>query len=285
MLEWGMSHTDTRPSPIAGNWYSSDPEQLRAEINGYIDNTALPKLNGEVVAVVAPHAGYRYSGPTAGYAFRSVLGQSFDLAAVISPYHKFFSTPLLTSGHQAYRTPLGVVPIDQEALGALNKYLADNTGETLTKITNDAEHSLEIELPFLQCALEGDFDLLPVMISTEDFDLAQAVGKGLAEVLRSRNALLVASTDLSHFYSEDVANALDKEMLDQIVKMSPEGMMDAKHTGTGEACGLMAVIAVMTAAKELGANTAKLLHYSTSSEASGDYDRVVGYGAVVFLKE
>ena len=119
---------------------------------------------------------------------------------------------------------------------------------------------------------------------TEDFDLAQAVGKGLAEVLRSRNALLVASTDLSHFYSEEVANTLDKEMLKQITELSLRGMMDAKRSGMGEACGLMAVIAVMTAARELGANTAKLLNYSTSGEASGDYDRVVGYGAVVFLR-
>ena len=280
-----MSHTDTRPSPIAGTWYSSNPDQLRAEINGYIDNASLPKLKGEVVAVVAPHAGYRYSGPTAGYAFRSVLGRSFDLVAVVSPYHKYFSTPLLTSGHQAYETPLGAVQIDQEALQVLNKYLENNTGESLAPITNDAEHSLEIELPFLQCVLDGNFDLLPVMISTEDFDLALAVGKGLAEILHSKNALLVASTDLSHFYSEDIAKELDKEMLDQIVAMSPEGMMDAKHSGTGEACGLMAVIAVMAAAQELGANTAKLLHYTTSGETSGDHDRVVGYGAVVFLKE
>lgn len=280
-----MSHTDTRPSPIAGTWYSSNPDQLRAEINGYIDNASLPKLKGEVVAVVAPHAGYRYSGPTAGYAFRSVLGRSFDLVAVVSPYHKYFSTPLLTSGHQAYETPLGAVQIDQEALQVLNKYLENNTGESLAPITNDAEHSLEIELPFLQCVLDGNFDLLPVMISTEDFDLALAVGKGLAEILHSKNALLVASTDLSHFYSEDIAKELDKEMLDQIVAMSPEGMMDAKHSGTGEACGLMAVIAVMAAAQELGANTAKLLHYTTSGETSGDYNRVVGYGAVVFLKE
>jgi hypothetical protein len=280
-----MSHTDTRPSPIAGTWYSGDPKQLRTEINGYIDKAALPKLKGEVVAVVAPHAGYLYSGPTAGCAFRSVLGQSFDLVAVVSPYHKFFSTPLLTSGHQAYETPLGTVAIDQEALQTLNKYIEDNTGESLTPITNDAEHSLEIELPFLQCALKDDFNLLPVMISTEDFGLAQEVGKGLAEVLRSRNALLVASTDLSHFYPEDIANELDKEMLKQITELSLEGMMDAKDSGTGEACGLMAVIAVMAAAQELGANSAKLLHYSTSGEASGDFERVVGYGAVVILKE
>jgi AmmeMemoRadiSam system protein B len=280
-----MSHTDTRPSPIAGTWYSSNSEQLRAEINGYIDNASLPKLKGEVIAVVAPHAGYRYSGPTAGYAFRSVLGQSFDLVAVVSPYHKFFSTPLLTSGHHAYKTPLGAVPIDQDALQALNKYLEDNTGESLTPITNDAEHSLEIELPFLQCALEDDFGLLPVMISTEEFDLAQEVGKGLAGVLHSRNTLLVASTDLSHFYSEEVANELDKEMLKQISELSPEGMMDAKDSGMGEACGLMAVIAVMTAAQELGANTAKLLHYTTSGQVSGDHQRVVGYGAVVILQE
>lgn len=279
-----MSRTDTRPSPIAGTWYSSNPEQLRTEINGYIDKAVLPEFQGEVVALVAPHAGYRYSGPTAGYAFRSVLGHSYDLVAIVSPYHQFSNNPLLTSRHRAYETPLGAVPIDQEALQALNDFLVKNESEIPVPISNDREHSLEIELPFLQCALERDFNLLPVMISGDDFSLAQALGKGLAEVLRSRNALLVASTDLSHFYPENVANDLDNEMLKHIATLSPEGMIDARRSGKGEACGLMAVVAVMAAAQELGANAAQLLHYSTSGQTSGDYQRVVGYGAVVFLK-
>jgi len=280
-----MPLTDIRPSPIAGTWYSPDPEQLRQEIIAYIDEATLPEIEGEVVAVVAPHAGYRYSGPTAGYAFRTVHGHDYDLVAVVSPYHQFHAKALLTSAHQAYATPLGAVPVDKEALQTLNDKLEKNRGEVPTPISYDGEHSLEIELPFLQCALKGDFNLLPLMVSGDNYSLAQEVGKGLAEVLRSRKSLLVASTDLSHFYAENVANQLDEEMLKHITSLSPEEMIEAKRSGKGEACGLMAVVAVTVAALELGAAKAHLLHYSTSGQTSGDYQRVVGYGAVVFLKE
>ena len=279
-----MSITDIRPSPIAGTWYSGDAENLRRQIGEYIDQADLPKLAGEVVAVVAPHAGYVYSGPTAGYAFRSVLGNTYDLVAVISPYHQYHASSLLTSAHQAYQTSLGTVPIDQGALQALNETLEANTGEALAPISKDGEHSLEIELPFLQVALEGDFKLLPVMISAGELATVQELGKGLAEVLRPRNALLVASTDLSHFHAEKAANELDQEMLKHIAALSPEGMVKAQQTGKGEACGIMAVIAVMEAAQALGATKAQVLHYSTSGQTSGDYSRVVGYGAAAILK-
>lgn len=276
--------TDIRPSPIAGTWYSSDPAQLRREVEEYINQAEPPELAGEVVALVAPHAGYRYSGPTAGYAFRAVLGKSYDLVAVVSPFHQYHMNSLLTSAHEAYHTPLGTIPIDQDALQTLNIHLEEHAGDTLTPISRDGEHALEIELPFLQVALEGDFKLLPVMISASDTAVAKTLGAGLAEVLGERDALLVASTDLSHFYSEKAATELDNEVLKHIAALSPEGMVEAVKSGKGEACGVMAVLAVMEAAKALNANTAQVLHYSTSGEASGDYKRVVGYGAAAFLK-
>jgi len=211
-----MALTDTRPSPIAGTWYSDRPDQLRKEVRGYIDQAEVPDLPGEVVAVMAPHAGYAYSGPTAGYAFRCILGKSYDLVAVASPYHPFQTYPFLTSAHEAYETPLGVLPIDKDALQSLSDYMDEHAGEGLMALTKDPEHSLEIELPFLQVALEGDFKLLPVMLSGADVAGSQALGAGLAEVLKGRNALLVASTDLSHFHNEETANRLDEEMLKAI---------------------------------------------------------------------
>jgi AmmeMemoRadiSam system protein B len=279
-----MTPKNIRPSPIAGTWYSGHPDQLRQEVQEYIDQADLPELSGEVVAVMAPHAGYLYSGPTAGYAFRCVLGQSYDLAAVISPYHQFQRYPYLTSAHDAYQTPLGDIPIDIEVLRNLSDYLGEYTGMPLMSLSKDPEHSLEIELPFLQVALEGDFKLLPVMLSGVDLAASQALGAGLAEILKGRNALLVASTDLSHFHAEEEAKRLDEEMLKQVAALSPEGMVEAMRTGKGEACGIMAVIAVMEAAQALGATTAHILHHSTSGKSSGDYGRVVGYGAAAFLK-
>ncbi|HMD88283.1 MAG TPA: AmmeMemoRadiSam system protein B [Anaerolineaceae bacterium] len=279
---------EIRPSPIAGTWYQGDPERLAKQIDGFIQAAKLPDLKGEVVGLIAPHAGHRYSGRTAGYAFRSVLGQQRDLVAVVSPLHGFFPEPLLTSAHQAYATPLGTVPVDREAVYELDRCLRQEANIHLTAVANDSEHSLEIELPFLQRALVGGFKLLPVMIRSQTPSLAGQLGRALAEVIRQNGSrhsvLLVASTDLSHFYSEIEANRLDAEMLKQIGLFSPEGVLEAEHSGRGYACGFMAVASVMYAARELGANAVEVLHHSTSADETGDHDSVVGYGAAVLLK-
>jgi len=279
---------EIRPSPIAGTWYLGDPQRLAKQVDGFIQAAKMPPLNGEVVALISPHAGHRYSGRTAGHAFRCVLGQTRDLVAVISPLHGFFPEPLLTSAHQAYATPLGTVPIDREAVFELDHCLRQSANIRLTPVANDSEHSLEIELPFLQRALAGSFNLLPVMIRSQTPQLAVLLGSALAEVIRHTNrehgTLLVASTDLSHFYPEPEANRLDAEMLNQIGQFSPEGVFEAERSGRGFACGVMAVATVMVAARELGANAVEVLHHSTSGDETGDHDSVVGYGAAVLLK-
>jgi AmmeMemoRadiSam system protein B len=275
---------DLRPSPIAGFWYSASPQRLSQEIDEYMNQANLPALRGEVIGVIAPHAGYRYSGHTAGYAFRSVQGHQYDLVVVASPLHAYHPAPFLTSGHDAYSTPLGNIWIDTQAIDDLEKYLDEQIGEQVTRIRNDGEHSLEIELPFLQCALEGDFKLLPLMVRSQNTQAIEQLGKGLAEILRNRNVLLVASSDLSHFYPETVANQLDDEMLKQVSKFSPEGVLTTEHKGTGFACGSGAVAAVLWAARALGADTVKVLHHSTSADETRDRSSVVGYGAAVILK-
>ena len=282
------SIAEIRPSPIAGTWYLGDPERLAKQIDGFIRAAKLPPLDGDVVALIAPHAGHRYSGRTAGHAFRCVLGQQRDLVVVVSPLHGFSPDPLLTSAHKAYATPLGAIPIDREALYALDRTLRQDAGLTLMALANDNEHSLEIELPFLQRALAGDFRLLPLMIHSQAPDLAQQLGHALAQVIqqnpRPNGALLVASTDLSHFYPELEADRLDSEMLKQIGEFSPTGVLEAEQSGRGFACGVMAVASVLYAARELGANAVELLHHSTSADETGDHDSVVGYGAAVVLK-
>lgn len=277
---------EIRPSPIAGMWYSADAQSLAAEIDGYLDKAVLPAWEGEVIAVIAPHAGYRYSGPTAGYAFRSVMGQSPDLVAVVSPLHAYHAAEVLTTRHKAYATPLGTIPVDRAALQQLTDALAREGSSpfALASLANDTEHALEIELPFLQRALAAPFSLLPLMVRSLSAAVLLRLGQALAEVARSRNALLVASTDLSHFYPENTAAALDREMLAQIESFSPEGVLDAEQRGLGFACGAGAVAAVLWAAKFMGADTVKVLHHSTSAKETGDRRSVVGYGAAVVIK-
>ena len=272
-----------RPSPIAGTWYSNNPKKLTAEIDAYLEDAVLPVLDGDVVALIAPHAGYVYSGAVAGFAFATVRDRDFDLVALLSPLHAPHRDAFLTSAHYAYSTPLGNIPIARDAVDAADKLLRAELDFGITPIASDREHSLEIELPFLQRALKNGFELLPIMIRSTNAQELAVLGKALAKVLHGKNVLLVASTDLSHFYSQEDAKTLDSEMLHQIETFSPEGVLKAEEMGRGFACGRGAVAATLYAARELGADNVKILNYATSGDVSGDYSSVVGYGAAVVL--
>ena len=275
---------DIRPSPIAGQWYPSSSTRLAANVDGYIDAAKLPELTGEVIAVIAPHAGHIYSGPVAGYAFAALRGMKPDLVSVISPMHYAYPSALLTTAHQAYQTPLGAILIDQVALDKLDSNLKEELGLSLTRVRSDPEHSLEIELPFLQRILKEGFRLLPVMVRDVKPHVTRGLGRALAKTLQGCNAILVASTDLSHFYPQKVAETLDTEMLHRIEAFDPEGVLMAEDEGKGFACGRGAVAAVLWAAKELGADQVKILHHATSGDVTGDYTQVVGYGAAVVTR-
>ena len=273
-----------RPSPLAGTWYEADPQALARSVDGYLAAAKLPDLPGEVIAVIAPHAGHIYSGAVAGYAFAAARGLTPQRVAVISPMHNLYAQPLLTSAHSAYQTPLGEIPLDTALIAALDARLHEKLGFGLTPVANDPEHAVEIELPFLQRVLQPAFHLLPVMMRSQTREVARELGAALAETLRDRPALLVASTDLSHFYPQAIAKRLDAAMLDQVAAFSPEGVLDVQDSGKGEACGIGALAAVLWAARALGADTVKVLRHGTSGDVTGDMRRVVGYGAAVVLK-
>ena len=275
---------DVRPSPIAGRWYEGDPDMLARTVDQYMDDARLPDLNGEVIAVIAPHAGHLYSGPVAGYAFAALRGRSPDLVAVIAPMHQPYFESLLTTAHAAYSTPLGEIPVDKEALHELDAILKSELVFGLSPVQQDPEHSLEIELPFLQRALASQWKLLPVMVRVREASISQRLGKAIARVLRGKNAVLVASTDLSHFYNQQTALTYDRAMLREIEAFNPEGAFDLERAGKGFACGLGAFTAVMWAARELGADQVKVLRHATSGNVTGDYSSVVGYGAAAILR-
>jgi AmmeMemoRadiSam system protein B len=275
---------DVRPSPIAGKWYEGDPQILARLVDKYLDEAQLSELDGEVIAVIAPHAGHTYSGAVAGYAFAALRGRKPDLVAVIAPMHQPYFEPLITTAHDAYSTPLGEIPVDQDALRELDAALKSELGFGLSPIPRDPEHSLEIELPFLQRALSPEWKLLPVMDRARDPRISLGLGKALAQVLRDKNFVMVASTDLSHFYNQQTALNYDRAMLNAIENFDPESAFDLERAGKGFACGLGAFTAVMWAARELGADKVKVLRHATSGNVTGDYSSVVGYGAAAILK-
>jgi len=275
---------DSRPSPIAGQWYPGQPDRLASSVDSYLEAASNPEISGDIIAIIAPHAGHRYSGLVAGHAFAAVRGLEPDLVAVISPMHQPYHQPLLTSAHEAYQTPLGSIPIHRDAVDALDGYLQNSLEFGLAAIYSDTEHSLEIELPFLQQALKGQFSLLPVMVREQTPKVMQSLGTALSETIQESKALIVASTDLSHFYPQEIANQFDQEMLRRIEAFDPLAVLQAEDEGKAFACGRGAVAAVLWAAQDLGADKVTIVNYATSGDVSGDYSQVVGYGAAVITR-
>jgi AmmeMemoRadiSam system protein B len=276
--------TDLRPSPIAGTWYPGNPDILTESVDSQLQASIVARPPGEVIAVVAPHAGHRYSGQVAAHAFRCLAGSHPEVVAVVSPLHQPYPGRILTSAHEAYATPLGAIPVDRNLVDRVAEELARQGGYRLETIARDQEHSLEIELPFLQRTLASPFRLLPIMLRDQSKAVAHALGRSLAAVLRDRSAVFVASSDLSHFYPDEIARRLDTELLARVESLAPDRVLEAEEEGVGFACGRGAIASVMWAAMELGADRAQVLAYANSGDVTGDTDSVVGYGAVVIYR-
>lgn len=275
---------EIRPSPIAGQWYSSNPTKLGAELDGYISEAILPPLDGEIIGIVAPHAGYRYSGPVAGHAFAAIRHLRPDVIVVLSPMHSPYRENFLTTGHDYYWTPLGKIPVDKGAISEISRIMQERDKNQLHPVFNDPEHSLEIELPFLQRIYSHDFSIIPIMVRDMTLADCETLGRAIHLVLQNWKALAVISTDLSHFYPENEANRYDTHMLKMISNLSPEGVLNAEIAGDGFACGAGAVLAGLFYAKLAGAKKGVILKYGTSGVRTGDYSSVVGYGAIALIK-
>jgi AmmeMemoRadiSam system protein B len=276
---------DIRPSPIAGKWYPGDAARLAESVDNYIYSAQIPSIEGKVIGIMVPHAGHLYSGSVAGYAFATLRGLTPDLVVIVSPMHHPYYQPLLTTSHLAYGTPLGPVLLDKETMLALDSQLRETLGFGLSAVRQDPEHSLEIELPFLQRVLANEFHLLPVMVRDQSARTTEALGHAIAKTVAEKNCVLVASTDLSHFYPQRVANVLDAVILDEVEAFNPLGVLQADEEGKGFACGKGALAAMLWAAKDLGADHVQVLHHATSGDVTGDFNQVVGYGSAVVTRQ
>jgi AmmeMemoRadiSam system protein B len=276
---------DIRPSSIAGTWYPGEPKALSQSIDRYLQAAEPVQIDGEVIGLITPHAGHRYSGLVAAHAFHCLEELKPQTVAVLSPLHHPHPAKVLTTAHEAYGTPLGRVVVDGELLQRIEDELTRNWGIEIQRLRDDNEHSLEIELPFLQHCITEPFTLLPIMLRDQSKATVKAVGQSLASVLADRVALIVGSTDLSHFYPQEVAQKFDKEILNRLEAFDPSGILAAEEKGVGFACGRGAMAASMWAAKALGADSVRVLKYATSGDVTGDYHSVVGYAAAVIYRQ
>jgi AmmeMemoRadiSam system protein B len=274
---------DVRPSPIAGTWYPEDPDILARSIDALLASSEAEPPKGEIIGLVAPHAGHRYSGGVAAHAFRLVQGIRPQIVAAVSPMHHVYDEPVLTTSHAAYGTPLGTIEVATDAVDRLDQALAPS-GLSLARVARDPEHALEIELPFLQRALKPGFRLLPIMLRDQSRSVVEAVGRALGTILAGTEALLLASSDLSHFFPGAVARRLDQEMLARLHAFDPVAVLSAEEEGLGFACGKGALAAVLWASAALGADRVDILRYANSGDVTGDDLSVVGYGSAVIYR-
>jgi len=277
--EMGMK--EIREPALAGSWYPGDPEILSRDVKRYLENAKKEKVDGEIVALVSPHAGYMYSGQVAAYAYKLIEGKSFDTVVVVGPSHRFPFKGASLWDRGGFRTPLGVVPVDDE----LSKKLMEKRKEIrFIPEAHNQENSLELQIPFLQTVLKS-FKLVPIAMEPDwSWETCQYLASAIAETVRGKKVLLVASTDLSHYYTYNIAIELDRIFLNHIERFDIEGLNRDLKSNRTEACGGGPVVTIMLAAKTLGANQGKVLKYLNSGDVTGDRSRVVGYAAGVFYK-
>lgn len=272
-----------QPHFADGMWYGATPTQLQREIQGYLEQAPANPDLGEVIGLVAPHAGHFFSGHVAGAAFASLKQGAFETVILIGPDHRGSTLgQIATLDVDAWRTPLGDIPVDRDFLQALQNEI------DLKLLSSDNEHSLEIELPFLQMTLK-EFKLVPLMMGDQSPSTCRQLADALATVIntdRFSSTLLVASSDLSHFFDDDTARRLDKDTIQFMLDLDGDGLIrhsTSSRRGEG-ACGAGPVATIIHAAKALGADQAHLLKYATSGDVHPRKDSVVGYVAVAFSK-
>ena len=268
-----MDQTVRKPA-VAGQFYADNPEALRKEITAYLNAAAAPAPGGDIVAIVSPHAAYMYSGQVAAYGYNLVRGATYDDVVVIAPSHtEYFSYASVFPG-TAYRTPLGDIPIDTD----LARLIASKTDLVKSDMKGHevrpfqrSEHSLEVQLPFLQVAL-GDFRLVAIVMGDQSARTVEALGSALAGALKGKNVLIVASTDLSHYLDYETAAERDRRTADAVLAF------DVDSLGEHDACGYRGLCGLLLAARERMLH-AHLLDLRSSGDTAGDRGRVVGYGA------
>jgi hypothetical protein len=274
-----------RQAAVAGSFYPADPAALSAMIDEMLAHANVTPVDEPILAVVAPHAGYQYSGPVAAYTYAVLKGHKYARVVVIAPSH--FEGFDFTSVYEgdAYQTPVGNVPVDKAFARQLVKMsstmrLSSQGHESTSK---GGEHALEVQLPWLQKVL-GSFELVPIVMGDQSYENSRALAVALAKLIENGDTLVVASSDLSHYHPYNEAVKIDRKSLHALESWDYFNMSRNFQSRTWEACGGAPIVAAMIYAERKGANQARVLKYANSGDVTGDRSRVVGYSADIFVK-
>lgn len=266
---------------VAGSFYPAEKAKLTAEVDRYLDQGGSPSGEGRLLALIAPHAGYVYSGHVAGHSYAKIRGKDIRTVILIGPAHHAAVNGAVIYPGGGLKTPLGVVPVNDSLVRSL---ASDQNGVKLAAEPFSREHSLEVQLPFLQRALR-EFSVVPILVGRMTSDSYRHLADGLAAILKKdEHSLLVISTDLSHYHAADKAGKMDRKVLDAAERLATGELERALMSGQGEMCGAGAVLYGLAAARGAGATEGELYQYADSGDVSGDKSYVVGYGALGFYR-
>ncbi len=262
-----------RHAAVAGRFYPKERERLAASLRSYL----APTTTEPAIGCVAPHAGYIYSGAVAGAVFSAI--EVPQIVIVLCPNHTGRGVPLSIMSRGAWETPLGQVPIDENLAARLKQRFPALTEDSEAHL---AEHAIEVELPFLQTRNPG-LRLVPIALGTGDFQALEMLGQAMAHIIlaQAERVLIVASSDMNHYENDAITRVKDGRAIERILALDPRGLFDVVTKEEISMCGFGPTVAMLTAAKKLGAVSAQLVRYATSGDVSGDREMVVGYAGVV----
>ena len=273
----------------AGTFYDARPEALRKQVEDCFSHTlgvgSLPRLREDgprkVLALISPHAGYMYSGPVASHAYHRLAEDGRpNVFIILGPNHTGFGSGVSLMVEGAWRTPLGDSMVDSEVAAQIVK------ASTLMDVDEQAhrfEHSIEVQLPFLQF-IYGTVRIVPICFLMQDLETSREVGEAIAEAVKGLNAVIIASTDLTHYEPQRVASVKDHRVIEAIQGLQEATVQEVVESNSVSMCGPGPVMATLVAARRLGAQKADLLCYKTSGDITGDYGSVVGYASLLFTK-
>ena len=277
-----MPSKHIRPHAVAGMFYSNNPTVLSAKINAFFDEATPPQISGSIFALISPHAGYMYSGLTAAYGYKTLHQQQFETAIIVAPSHfEFFENVSVFPG-KSYATPFGEIEIADELRSLL---LKENNNVIAHEIGHRKEHAIEVQLPFLQLLFGDKIKMLPIVIGNQTRENCFSLAETLATISSGKNIVLIASSDLSHYYSTEIANELDERFIDCVKHFDEDDLMTKLENNETEGCGGGCVVAVLHAAKLLGATSSKILHHCNSGDVTEERESVVGYMSEVAFRE
>lgn len=268
-----------RRAAVAGSWYPGSADALASEVDRHLEAASPGLPRGTIRGLVAPHAGLMYSGPVAAWAYRAVQDDPFEVAVLVGPSHRLGFEGVALYPRGAWDTPLGPAPIAEDAAAAI--LAAGSPAVHASEAAHAREHSLEMQLPFLRRVLPAT-PIVPLLMGLQTPETIAALGSALAVALEGRRALLVASSDLSHYMDSRAAARMDRQVLDLVAAFDDEGLVRLLRTRPDHACGGGPLESVMRAARALGARAARVLRYGDSGDTSGDKSAVVGYMAAAF---